>query len=647
MSRVRPTLPQDDPNPKGRERLLTKARNTWRYNFETLPPLASTDGLPDEDKVSAKWTARAGVVAARVGLNSVKVRAAFADSGGLEAAEEEPEAIRVDRSKHESMLEAAEDMLEAHTGGGGLESAGTPPDADELQGDVEQRINEILGGGLHVTETEPEGLEGLREFIDGPNGRPSSPDEYTKLFQAVPVPLVAASWSDDKVFTWERIAGPNARYIQGVSTLPENFPLGTDTYAKVMVDPDDSLTLAGGEGRLFISDYALVSEVLKPSNTDGVKKYISGAIALFAVPRGGGELRPVGIQCAQTPSADNPILTPLDGDAWQLAKGVMQVADANYHEIITHLARTHLFTEVSLLATRRYLCADRHPIWLLLVPHYEGTVFMNYSARGSLIAPGGAIDRIFAGEIYSSQALAVAGLKNYDFKAHVFPRLMKSRKNTAITNYPYRDDATLIWEAIHSWVTSYVNLYYADDAAVTADSELQAWAGKLQEPLEAGGLPGFPEITTRKGLAEALSHIIFVPSAQHAAVNFPQRTDMTWPPLYSGAGWRPAPGTESIDDADRLDFMPPLELADAQVQVLELLGGVYHTPLGTYESNSFSLLAGGYPQWFEDPRVTGDLLPRFTAALKGIETTINGRNPGRLFPYEHLLPSRIPMSINI
>ncbi|MGQ2931438.1 MAG: lipoxygenase family protein, partial [Sphingopyxis sp.] len=42
--------------------------------------------------------------------------------------------------------------------------------------------------------------------------------------------------------------------------------------------------------------------------------------------------------------------------------------------------------------------------------------------------------------------------------------------------YPYRDDALLLWNAIAQWVGDYVATYYLSDTDVSGDHELQAWA---------------------------------------------------------------------------------------------------------------------------------------------------------------------------
>jgi arachidonate 15-lipoxygenase len=329
---------------------------------------------------------------------------------------------------------------------------------------------------------------------------------------------------------------------------------------------------------------------------------------------------------------------------WEMAKFVVQVADGNYHELFTHLARTHLVMEAIAVATHRHL-AEIHPIWALLVPHFEGTLFINDQAATSLIAAGGPIDHIFAGTITTSQLAAVDDRLAFDFYGKMLPTDLAARGVDAastLVDYPYRDDALLVWDAIHDWARAYVDHYYSSDADVTGDTELAAWTAALAGEAQ---IKGFVPITTRHQLAEVCTMAMFTASAQHAAVNFPQKSIMAFAPAVTGAGWTPEPTDElGYNKTMWLDMMPPMALALEQLNTLELLGSLYYRPLGQYVSNAYP-----YPTWFQDPAVTGanGLLPAFQTALTGVEAKIVARNANRLRPYTYLQPSLIPTSINI
>jgi len=200
----------------------------------------------------------------------------------------------------------------------------------------------------------------------------------------------------------------------------------------------------------------------------------------------------------------------------------------------------------------------------------------------------------------------------------------------------------LVWAAIHDWTEQYVNIYYADDNAVTGDRELAQWAASIASE---GHIVGFRPITGRAQLIDVCTMIIFTASAQHAAVNFPQRTIMTFAPAVTGAGWTAAPTEQKGHSKDEwLGYLPPMSLGLLQLSSLELLGSVYYRPLGDYRTNHFP-----YDSWFRDPVITGDEGPlaRFQAGLRAVESRIIARNQRRMHPYVYLQPSQIPTSTNI
>jgi len=93
--------------------------------------------------------------------------------------------------------------------------------------------------------------------------------------------------------------------------------------------------------------------------------------------------------------------------------------------------------------------------------------------------------------------------------------------------------------------------------------------------------------------------------------------------------------TTGATEADFLAMLPPLSEAKLQLQTGYLLGSVYFSTLGDYGHN-----------YFHDERLVKPLQD-FQDELKSVESAIAARNESRSQPYEYLLPSRIPQSINI
>ncbi|GJZ63711.1 linoleate 13S-lipoxygenase 3-1, chloroplastic [Tanacetum coccineum] len=95
-----------------------------------------------------------------------------------------------------------------------------------------------------------------------------------------------------------------------------------------------------------------------------------------------------------------------------------------------------------------------------------------------------------------------------------------------IEDYPYASDGLLIWEAIQNWVQTYVTRYYPDPSLVCNDRELQA---SYAEVINVGHADlrhknWWPTLANAEDLTAILTTIIWLTSAQHAALNFGQYT---------------------------------------------------------------------------------------------------------------------------
>jgi arachidonate 15-lipoxygenase len=475
---------------------------------------------------------------------------------------------------------------------------------------------------------------------------------YNDQFQIIYLPCISHQFWTDRAFVAQRVAGPNPLVLAQCTILPANFPVTEEQYQGVM-GSTDSLQRAGQEGRLYLTDYAILEE-LEPGTFPDAQKYVYAPLALFAVPANGQSLVAVAIQCHQQPSPENPIFTPpplgtpqSQQWAWQMAKTIVQIADGNYHELISHLGRTHLLIEPMVVATYRQLAAN-HPLSVLLRPHFEGTLFINNAAIQGLINPGGTVDAVMSGTLESSKQLSVKAIKGFPFgfNESMLPTFLTKRgvdNPQQLPDYPYRDDALLIWQAIHDWVEHYLNLYYDQDQDVVNDNELQAWlqelmateGGRITDIGETTANQATPSLRTKAYLTDMVTLIIFTGSAQHAAVNFPQSAYMTYMPNLPLAGYRAAPTSTEVAIADYLDLLPSLKQAETQMNMTYLLGSLYYTQLGEYGE-----------QYFVDPKVKAPL-QAFQQRLDEIGILIDERNSNRPTFYNFLHPTKIPQSINI
>lgn len=624
------SLPQDDPDASGRSRELERARNAYRYTYEkpNIRGLALCQSIPEEDNPSLSWRAGLAAVTARLASNAAQ-EAGLPGAPQLAAVTE-----AVKRDGLEASLNQLRDMLVRGTG--------------------DRRIGRLA--------------------------------DYASLFHSFPVPPECGEFFLDSTFARARVAGPNPGWLRRLTPkegLPPDFAV-TEAHFSASGSQGDSLEAALAEGRLFLCEYrellaahagcvpvppAITVDYAKdPAAWDAAyrdreARYAQGPkpkalvapLALFVLRRGQRQLTPVAIQLFPTGHCGQryPVFTPRDGLAWTAAKGCVMAADGTVHQVISHLGRTHLVQEAFYLAIRNNL-SPRHPLHRLLVPHFAGTLSINASADRVLVSPAGFVDQLLLTTIGDAIQLSGKAVRQTDFNATIFPKELKARgldSPDALPEYPYRDDGLLVWKALSDWVTDYVQLYYGDDAAVTADVELQGLVrqvGQYQERDSAGHLcggglrgvgEGGPQVHTRGYLIELLTQIIWNGSAQHAAVNFPQADGMTFVPHYPLAQRAPVPMHTDFGEDEYLSLLPDYEAAHVQLFILKLLGEHHDGRLGHYPRGPAGVSHFGIGR-------AAECEAAFQRALESVESQIQQRNRGRM-PYRYLLPSQIPQSINI
>lgn len=581
-------LPHEDPHPRLRERRLDRARRRYQFCHTHVSPLAIVKRVPPRERFAFGWL----IQAAR------HVRVVIRNRLLLEG--DSRAAVRLEK------------------------------DYKILTGILRSRAGYFASA--------------LRHFVyealvfrprDEHARRPEALDEYAAIFRAIGLPPIAHDLDDDRTFAWLRLAGPNPLVLRQITTLDDRLPV-TDADFRIAL-PSDSLDAAGAEGRLFLADYVALAAV-EPGDFPHGPKYLYAPLALFAVDPVSRQLVPVAIQCSQTPGPEAPIFTPADGFNWRIAKTIVEIADANLHEAVAHLARTHLLMEPFVVAAHRQL-AWCHPVLRLLRPHFRGTLAINEAAWRRLIADGGAVDRVFAGRIDSTRKLAADGLRQFQFGSGHLPKVLAANgvaDRDVLPGHPYRDDATLYWDAIRRWVGDYLALYYPTDAAVAADPELRAWLHEVSHN-DCGRISGIgPEdADSLSALTDVLTMVVFTCSVQHAAVNFPQYDVMSYAPRMPFAAYAAAPTAKTgATEGDYLALLPPLNIAEQQMEIGYLLGSVRYSTLGQYSARAFL-----------DPRVA-DPLAAFQRRLAEIGSTITGRNEVRR-PYAALTASGVPQSINV
>ncbi|MGK7902844.1 MAG: lipoxygenase family protein [Hormoscilla sp.] len=464
----------------------------------------------------------------------------------------------------------------------------------------------------------------------------------------------------DRAFANQRLAGANPMMLRQLlksdKTMLQSwsdglYPLATG--ARI-----DLLEAAAGD-RLFIVEYPLLKNITTTELQAG--RYVGSPKALFYRSESG--LEPVSIQL----ESSGKLFTPSGAaDDWMRAKLYVQVADIIHHELIDHLCYTHLIMEAFAIATPRQL-PDNHPLYRLLHPHFQFLLAINGRVEPVLLGEDAAIGKLMAQTRETSLDIVNRAYRKRPFEDYSLPNNIKRRgiEPEFLPQFPYRDDAQLLWEAIARYAEAYLQRYYRDDQAVRQDPYLQAWAAELGAPLDSRPLtefaqapswvpseiaaevglsieslphysrvPDFPEKITRlQELIDIATQIIFTCGPQHAALNFSQFDYMGYVPNMPATYARP-------DVAGSLDEMlPPPDYDLEQMRLTFFLSATRWGRLGS--SDLIKFVDAGDRQ----------ILAQFQADLQEIESQIQTRNQQRSqeigLDYPYLLPSQIPNSINI
>ncbi|GLJ05608.1 hypothetical protein SUGI_0021070 [Cryptomeria japonica] len=483
------------------------------------------------------------------------------------------------------------------------------------------------------------------------------------------------AWKTDEEFARQALSGLNPMAIQCLQSFPPSSSLDAELYGpqESSITADhieknlDGLTVqrAVEAKRLFILDYydaymPYIERINKES--DERKMYASRAL-FFLTDQ--GILRVVAIELCLPPTslsqAQRNVYTPAqdgeEGALWLLAKAHSRVNDSGYHQLISHWLRTHAVIEPFIIATHRHL-SKMHPLHKLLLPHYFDTMDINQSARQILINSGGVIESGFTPHRYSielsSKAYKYWKLNEQGLPADLIKRGMAVADSTApnglrlvIEDYPYAVDGLEIWGALKQWVSDYLSLYYKSDDAIKEDAEVQAWWKEVVN-VGHGDLKiesGWYQMESVEEAVEAVTTLIWVASAHHAAVNFGQYAYGGYMPNLPTLSRRLIPEKHSVEYAEMMkdpeafllsSVSAPSE-ATTVMAVLELLSK--HSTDEVY----LGQVKGSTPEWTDDEGIE-QAFRKFSATLAAVEKNVLERNKNSNLKNRYG-PSQVPYKL--
>ncbi|XP_060540892.1 polyunsaturated fatty acid lipoxygenase ALOX15B-like isoform X1 [Pantherophis guttatus] len=465
-------------------------------------------------------------------------------------------------------------------------------------------------------------------------------EDIRKIFWFYHTPVsefVFKHWKDDTFFGYQFLNGINPIKIQKCTKIPENFPVTQEMVAGTL-GKYTTLQEELKKGTIYLVDYKIL-ENIPAILLNNHQQYIAAPLCLLH-QKPSGEVLPLAIQLSQQPGPQSPIFLPTDEEwLWTLAKTWVRNSEFHTHEVIAHLLHGHLMAEVFSVATLRNLPMC-HPLYKLLIPHLRYSIHINVLARTFLISQGGTFDKAIA---TGRQGLAVLLQKATDDLTYTqlcLPDDIEARGVGGLLNYYYRDDGLKIWEAIKSFVSGIVGLYYKSDSAVQGDVELQAWLAEIFAKgflsKETSGIPS--SIQSVPELIKYLTMVIFTCSAHHAAVNGGQFEMGAFMPNLPSSMRKPPPQAKApLRLQDFLDTIPEMNVTSQVLSVLWVLQNeiLDMKPLGCYDEQLFVEEA--------PKRLIGD----FQERLKRITVAIDSRNKTLTLPYTYLYPPNIENSTTI
>uniref|UniRef100_A0A803SRD5 Lipoxygenase domain-containing protein n=1 Tax=Anolis carolinensis TaxID=28377 RepID=A0A803SRD5_ANOCA len=423
-------------------------------------------------------------------------------------------------------------------------------------------------------------------------------------------------WNDDEFFGYQFLNGINPIMIQKCERIPENFPVTQDMVAGPLGE-HTTLREELKKGTIYLVDYKIL-EGLPTNPVNGKEQYVAAPLCLLHQKRT-GELIPLAIQLSQHPGPLSPIFLPTDEEwIWTLAKTWVRNSEFHTHEVIAHLLRGHLMAEVFTVATLRQLPMC-HPLYKVNPsPCISSLIFVPFSF----------------------QLLIPHRLENLTYTHLCLPDDIEARGVTSLHNYYYRDDGLKIWDAIESYVSGIVELYYQNNLSVQRDYELQAWICDIfTKGFLARRTSGVPSsLRSIPELIKFLTMAIFTCSAYHAAVNSGQFELGAFMPNLPSSMRKPPPQMKApVTLNEFLDIIPEMNTTSQVLSVLWVLRNEDFDMkmLGEYDEEHFVE---------EEPK---QLITAFQQRLAHISEEIKRRNASLKLPYTYLYPPNIENSTTI
>lgn len=326
--------------------------------------------------------------------------------------------------------------------------------------------------------------------------------------------------------------------------------------------PDwESLATAGS---LFAIDLRIFSSV-DPATINGFQRFTPSTLTLLRQDPETKDLTPFAISVSGRDAAGGQryVRGTATDSAWLYALQAAKTSVTVYGIWLGHVYHWHIVTASMQMAMYNNIDED-HALYKLIAPQanylvqFDELLLLLWSSIAPPTSPSTARTFLDLMNTFAFQrnffdddpvnTLARNNITQADFSV-----------NTPWDKYPVVATFLELWQATSAYIKVFVDTTYADDAAVAADKQLQAWMADAADSGE-GNIHGLPEpVDSRQKLQDVLTSLIYRitahggsrmrPSAypvQSFVANFPpclQRTHI------------PAP-TDTLSTTQLLEFLP-------------------------------------------------------------------------------------------
>lgn len=263
-------------------------------------------------------------------------------------------------------------------------------------------------------------------------------------------------------------------------------------------------------------------EILQPQTVKGNPRFTPATLTLLAQEPSTKALEPIkvivtGYQGTQKQIYTYGVATP---GAWLYALQAAKTSITLYGIWMGHVWHWHIVS-AALLMTLNNEVEETHPLRLFMAPQSSFLLAFNdvLLLLWKGIAPPTSVssakefiamtDAFAKGRVYFDDdpdvTLGKFGIHKSDFS-----------QNSDWDQFPIAGQMLQLWQATSDYVSAFVNNTWANDAAVVADKQLQAWLAASTNP-EEGNVAGLPALDSRANLIRTLQSLVFRLTAHGSA----------------------------------------------------------------------------------------------------------------------------------